>query len=174
MAGMTKCKTCGTDVAQGARACPKCGAQQGMSLPLKLTLGCGALMALGFGSCVVLGAIGAVAGDRQPHGAKEAATTPSAPRAPSPAPAPPAPAETPGQNNARRSAQQYLSTMPFSRVGLINQLSSSAWAGFSLADATYGVDSLNADWNEQAAKSAQQYLSTMPFSRADLIHQLES
>jgi hypothetical protein len=81
---------------------------------------------------------------------------------------------TTGQANARASAAQYLSIMPFSRAGLIRQLSSSAGAGFSVADATYGVDSLNTDWNAQAALSAKQYLSTMPFSRAGLIEQLSS
>jgi host cell surface-exposed lipoprotein len=81
---------------------------------------------------------------------------------------------TTGQANARASAAQYLSIMPFSRAGLIQQLSSSAGAGFSVADATYGVDSLNTDWNAQAALSAKQYLSTMPFSRAGLIQQLSS
>jgi hypothetical protein len=36
------------------------------------------------------------------------------------------------------------------------------------------VDSLNVDWNDEAAKSAKEYFSTMAFSRADLIEQLES
>jgi hypothetical protein len=64
--------------------------------------------------------------------------------------------------------------MPFSRAGLIEQLSSSAGSGYALADATFGVDAQHADWNAQAALSAKQYLSTMPFSRAGLIEQLSS
>jgi len=64
--------------------------------------------------------------------------------------------------------------MPFSRAGLIKQLSSSYGAGFSLEDATYGVDALNADWNAQAVRAAKQYLDTQPFSRDALIKQLSS
>ena len=88
--------------------------------------------------------------------------------------APAAPAETLSQANARKSAQSYLAIQPFSRAGLIKQLSSSYGEGFSVADATYGVDSLNADWNEQAAKAAKQYLSIKDLPRAGLINQLES
>ena len=82
----------------------------------------------------------------------------------------PAPAtETLGQANARLSAQMYLNIMPFSRQSLINQL---VFEGFSLEYAIHGTDSLNANWNEQAALSAQTYLNIMPFSRQGLIDQL--
>jgi Host cell surface-exposed lipoprotein len=50
------------------------------------------------------------------------------------------PGETAGQDNARRSAENYLDTMPFSRQGLIEQLSSQAGAGFTHAQAVYGVN----------------------------------
>ncbi len=95
---------------------------------------------------------------------------------PPPAPAPkPAPAKlTVAQSNAIRSAQSYLKFMAFSRAGLIRQLSSSYGEGFSVADATFAVDYLNVDWNEQAAKSAKAYLDSQPFSRDGLIRQLES
>ena len=69
--------------------------------------------------------------------------------------------ETAGQENARRAAESYLDTMAFSRQGLIEQLSSDAGSGFSRADATYAVDAVSPDWNEQAAKAAQSYLDTM-------------
>ena len=82
--------------------------------------------------------------------------------------------ETAGQENARRSAETYLDTMAFSRKGLIEQLSSSAGEGYSRADATYAVNHIDVDWNEQAAKAAQNYLDTMPFSRQGLIEQLSS
>jgi hypothetical protein len=59
--------------------------------------------------------------------------------------------------------------MAFSRSGLIRQLE---FEGFSNADATYGVDAQNADWNAQAAKSAAAYLRVMSFSRSGLINQL--
>jgi hypothetical protein len=77
--------------------------------------------------------------------------------------------ETVSQENARKSAKNYLDTLAFSRTGLIKQLE---FEGFSTEDATYAVDALNPDWNEQAAKSAKNYLDTMAFSRAGLIEQL--
>ena len=77
--------------------------------------------------------------------------------------------ETAGQSNARRTAQSYLKIMAFSRSGLIKQLE---FEGYSNADATYGTDAQNADWNAQAAKMAKSYLNTMPFSRSGLIDQL--
>lgn len=73
------------------------------------------------------------------------------------------------QCNALRSAADYLRVMAFSRSGLITQLE---FEGFSRADATYGVDAQNADWNAQATKSAKSYLDLMAFSRSGLIAQL--
>ncbi|MBB6117654.1 hypothetical protein F4826_004632 [Rahnella inusitata] len=78
------------------------------------------------------------------------------------------------QNNAVRSAQQYLSIAGFSRNGLIDQLSSDAGDGYEISDATIAVDSLNIDWNQEAVKSAKQYLSMMGFSCKGLINQLSS
>jgi hypothetical protein len=62
----------------------------------------------------------------------------------------------------------------FSRTGLIEQLSSAAGEGFSLADATYGVDSTHTDWNAQACLSAKSYLNFEAFSHAGLVEQLSS
>ena len=78
------------------------------------------------------------------------------------------------QNNAVRSAEQYLSMTGFSRNGLIHQLSSDAGDGYEISDATVAVDSLNIDWNQEAVKSAKQYLSMMGFSCKGLINQLSS
>ncbi|MFZ4835470.1 Ltp family lipoprotein [Rouxiella sp. Mn2063] len=78
------------------------------------------------------------------------------------------------QNNAVRSAEQYLSMAGFSRNGLIDQLSSDAGDGYEISDATVAVDSLNIDWNQEAVKSAKQYLSMMGFSCKGLINQLSS
>jgi colicin import membrane protein len=52
---------------------------------------------------------------------------------------------------------------------MIDQLK---YEGYSSSDATYAVDQLNVDWNDQAAKSARSYLELMPFSRAERIDQL--
>ena len=47
------------------------------------------------------------------------------------------------------------------------------YEGFSNADAVYAVDSLNIDWNAQAAQSAADYLEHVGgFSRSGLINQL--
>ena len=62
----------------------------------------------------------------------------------------------------------------FSRQGLIDQLSSDAGEGYSVADATAAVDSLDVDWNENAARSAEQYLKMAGFSCKGLIEQLSS
>jgi len=78
------------------------------------------------------------------------------------------------QNNAVRSAKQYLSMEGFSRSGLIRQLSSDDGDGYTVADATVAVDSLNIDWNKEAVKSAKQYLSIEGFSCKGLIQQLSS
>lgn len=62
----------------------------------------------------------------------------------------------------------------FSREGPIDQLSSDAGEGYDLADATEAVDSLNVDWNEEAAQSAQQNLQLSGFSCSGHKDQLSS
>jgi len=76
---------------------------------------------------------------------------------------------TVSQQNALRGAQNYLGFTAFSRSGLIEQLE---FEGFSTEDATWGVDRVAADWNEQAAKSAKNYLSFTSFSHSSLVDQL--
>ena len=78
--------------------------------------------------------------------------------------------ENVNQSNARKKAASYLSYSAFSRSGLIKQLE---FEGFSNADASYGADAQNADWNKQAVKKASNYLSYSAFSRSGLIKQLE-
>lgn len=81
--------------------------------------------------------------------------------------------EAPGlslaQQNAVGSATSYLNYSSFSRSGLIGQLE---FEGFSTEDATFAVDHVAPDWNEQAAGSAQSYLDYSAFSRQGLIDQL--
>ena len=73
------------------------------------------------------------------------------------------------EKNAIRKAESYLDFMAFSRKGLIEQLE---FEGFSKEASKNAVDSLNVDWNEQAAKKAESYLDFMAFSRSGLIEQL--
>ena len=78
-------------------------------------------------------------------------------------------AGTVSQQNAVRSAGDYLEYTAFSRTGLIEQLE---YEGFSNEDAVWGVDGVTVDWNEQAAKSAKDYLEYTSFSRSGLVEQL--
>lgn len=103
---------------------------------------------------------------------RAATTTPPTTAPPATAPPttePPAPRETVSQKNARQKGADYLDYSAFSRTGLIQQLE---YEGFSPADATYGVDALNVDWNTQAAKKAADYLDYSSFSHSGLVQQL--
>ncbi len=98
---------------------------------------------------------------------------------PAPKPAPVTPAApssnlTTSQQNAAQAARGYLSIGPFSKQGLINQLSSSAGDGYSVQDATVAVDGLNVDWTAEAVKAAKSYLQTSSFSCQGLTEQLSS
>lgn len=76
---------------------------------------------------------------------------------------------TMGQENALRSAKDYLDFTAFSFSGLVNQLE---YEGYSNEDAVWAVERCGADWNEQAALSAKSYLELSSFSRQGLIDQL--
>lgn len=66
-------------------------------------------------------------------------------------------------------AKDYLEYSAFSRSGLIKQL---AFEGFSDADATFAVDSLDTDWDAQAVKKAAEYMDYSSFSQQGLVDQL--
>ncbi len=102
--------------------------------------------------------------------AAEPTETKAAEPTPSAAPSPTEAELTLGQSNAVDKAESYLRFLPFSRAGLITQLE---FDKFSTEDATFAVDHITVDWNEQAAKKAQSYLDTMSFSRDQLAEQLE-
>ncbi len=57
---------------------------------------------------------------------------------------------------------------------MIKQLSSEYGEGYELADATWAVDQLKVNWNEQAVRSGKSYLEFTSFSRQGLIEQLSS
>jgi hypothetical protein len=77
-------------------------------------------------------------------------------------------------DNALAAAQNYLEVSPFSRQGLIDQLSSEYGSGFGVEDATWAVGQLNVDWKQQAVRAAKNYLDVSPFSHQGLIDQLSS
>ena len=74
------------------------------------------------------------------------------------------------QQNAVRSAQDYIDMSGFSRQGLIKQLE---YEDFSTEDAIFAVDHITVDWNVQAARSAKDYLDMSGFSHSKLVAQLE-
>lgn len=76
---------------------------------------------------------------------------------------------TPAQEQAVRSAENYLAFAGFSRQGLVDQL---VFEEFAEADAVVAVDSLNVDWVEQARVSAANYLESQAFSCGGLVDQL--
>ncbi|MGG5173891.1 Ltp family lipoprotein [Pseudarthrobacter sp. J1763] len=78
-------------------------------------------------------------------------------------------AGTLSQQNAMRKAESYLDFSAFSRTGLIGQLE---FEKFATSDATWAVDHVTVNWNEQAAKKAKSYLEFTSFSRAGLVEQL--
>jgi hypothetical protein len=77
--------------------------------------------------------------------------------------------ETVSQKNAVQKAKTYISYTAFSHDGLVTQLE---FEQFSHADAVYGADNSDANWNEQAAKKAKEYMTHSAFSRGSLIEQL--
>lgn len=85
---------------------------------------------------------------------------------------------TASQKNAYNAGLNYLSTMPFSKAGLIEQLSSDFGDGYEVEDAEFAVNAIEengeVDWVEQAKKAAKNYLDIMSFSKDGLIEQLES
>lgn len=78
------------------------------------------------------------------------------------------------EKNAIRAARNYLSISAFSRLGLIQQLSSSAGDGYPHKLAVAAVDSLKVNWYAEAVKSAKSYLKISAFSCSGLIQQLDS
>lgn len=137
-------------------------------------LGKGLLIVVGI--LVAITALGALVGEDEGASAPTAATGPDQAQVAADEPAVEEQASklTGPQQNAVRSAEQYISMTGFSRDGLIDQLSSDAGEGYDRADATIAVDSLTVDWNEQAARSAKQYLEMSGFSCKGLIDQLSS
>lgn len=75
-----------------------------------------------------------------------------------------------GDRNALAQAKRYLSSMHFSRSGLIEQLQ---YEGYTDSECVYAVDNCGASWKEQAVGKAQDYLNSSSFSRKELIEQLE-
>lgn len=75
-----------------------------------------------------------------------------APAAPEKPAAQEKPEMTSGQKRALQSAEDYLGLSGFSKASLIEQLSSSAGAGFSKSDATYAANHVDADFRRRLSR----------------------
>lgn len=76
--------------------------------------------------------------------------------------------------NALKMAESYIQTMPFSKQGLYEQLTSEHGSKFPQDAAQYAIDNLKVDYKEQALKAAKNYMDTMPMSDSELYEQLTS
>ena len=72
---------------------------------------------------------------------------------------------------AEEAVKNYLQYFPMSRQGLIDQLSQVD--GYSVEEATAGVDASGANWNEQAVRQAKGHLEAMSYTFDELVDQLE-
>lgn len=137
---------------------------------------------------IVLGVIGNLLGD-DPTAATPAAppAKTSTPAAPETTPVEPEPEVTPTETEpaeepevssefraALKSAEDYLAFMPFSKAGLLDQLTSEHGSQFPKDAAEYAVENVEVDWKEQALLAAIQYRETMSMSKKAIHDQLTS
>lgn len=82
------------------------------------------------------------------------------------------------QQNAVKTAMNYVDLMAFSRKGLIDQMSSEYGDKYSREDAEFAVSYLEennlVDWDVEAVQCAQNYLDLTAFSKDGLIDQMSS
>lgn len=105
---------------------------------------------------------------------ESASPTPTETVTVSPTPAPKASepiSTTVSRENALRSAENYVDTIPLSKKGLVKQLE---FEGFSEEDSVWASENIVVDWNLQAVRTAKSYIESAPFSRKSLVKQLES
>lgn len=78
------------------------------------------------------------------------------------------------QEEAIEQAESYLDTMPMSRKGLIDQLSSEYGGQFPKKTAVFAVNHIKVDWKQEAFESADSYKNNMGMSKAGIFDQLTS
>lgn len=122
---------------------------------------------------VALAASGSTSTTSSSSGSAPAGNSGNGPAQSNPA-SPSGPQYTPSQQNAITAARNYLDTEAFSKIGLIQQLSSSAGDGYPYADAVFAVDHIKVDWYQEAVQAAKNYLQMQSFSCQGLVQQLSS
>lgn len=80
------------------------------------------------------------------------------------------------QENCYRQAKSYLESSPYSRQGLIDQLSSEYGSNYPKDVAEFAVKKLEefgeVDWYKEAEEQARSYLESSAYSKQELIEQL--
>jgi len=162
---MKKCRSCQKEIDVKAKKCPYCQEKQG-NWAQRHPILTGILGIIVF--FIVMGAVSG--GGETPSSQSGSSTSTEEVQADSQeAPAEETSTMTASQRNAVRKAESYLDYTGFSRSGLIKQLE---FEKFSTEDATFAVDNIDVDWNEQAAKKAKSYDDYTGFSRDGMIKQL--
>ena len=177
---MVPCRVCGNMIAKSAKKCPHCGAKNKKPIYKRLWF---IILCI----IVLLGIIGMAMGGGNDKGTNvntdsdtSVETVAEEPETEAPETKAPDPTAdmTMAQKNAYNAGLNYIDLMPFSKQGLIDQLSSEYGDGYDKADAEAAVEAIEknglVDWNEEAVEAAQNYLDTMSFSKEGLIEQLES
>ena len=76
--------------------------------------------------------------------------------------------------SALKTAQNYNNTMPMSKQGLYDQLTSEYGEKFPAEEAQYAIDNIEADWNANALATAKSYQESMDMSIEAIRDQLTS
>ena len=178
---MTKCNTCGADIAASARVCPACGAKNGKPI-YKLWW---------FWAIAVIFLFLIIPGKSSKTDVQNTSTAPAASAsntevnsvAPDTAnQIAESKEETQPKNdgipteykNALKKAKIYSDTMHMSKRGIYDQLVSEYGEKFPEDAAQYAVDNLDADWNANALAKAKDYQKLMAMSSSAIYDQLTS
>ena len=144
---LIRCKACGATMAKSAKSCPKCGAKNKKPFYKRVSFWLVIVIVLLMVSCSTSKDGNSSSTAETKQGAVSSSTTTSSEAATSSTESTASeveeeqPAEESsasiGQKNALRKAQQYLSAMPFSYSGLIEQLE---FEGYTAEQAAYGAE----------------------------------
>lgn len=129
---------------------------------------------IGLAVLIALVAIGSAMGGGADTGASDTATVAKDGKGKSKPEPKPEPKFTVAQEAAIRTAQSYVDTLPFSRAGLIDQMTSEYGSQYDRPLALFAVNHVDVDYNAEAVEAAQSYLDTMGYSRQGLIDQMTS
>jgi hypothetical protein len=172
MAKLKKCKACGADVANGAKACPSCGKDnRSFFAKHKIISGLLVLVLLGiFGS-----ALGGGTTTSNSTNSATNTTTKETTQKESTTPAAPVEKALPAEyKSALSKATSYANVMNMSKVAVYDQLISEYGEKFSKEAAQYAIDNVKADWNANALAKAKSYQEKMSMSPSSIRDQLVS